>query len=102
MADSLQYKLRRLSDYKVIPATESLIDPYLPLGAQIVLAALPNTLKTYVALSWACSVATGRPWLGHLTKKGKVLYIALESYHGVLRRKEAWRLQHSVTKEALD
>ena len=46
----LTYKLRRLSDYPVIPSTERLIDPYLPLGGQIVLAALPKTFKTYVAL----------------------------------------------------
>lgn len=38
------YKLHRLSDYEVIPATESLIEPYLPLGAQILLAALPKAL----------------------------------------------------------
>src|SRR5262245_58308847 len=35
-----------------------LIDPYLPLGGQIVLAALPK-IKTFVALHWACCVATG-------------------------------------------
>jgi hypothetical protein len=108
MADSgtlpkFKYKLHRLSDYDVIPATESLVDPWLPLGAQIVLAALPKTLKTYVALSFACCVATGHKWLGQYpVKKARVLYIALESYHGVLRRKEAWRKRHGFTKADLD
>ena len=101
MADPT-YKLRRLSDYPVIPSTERLIDPYLPLGGQIVLAALPKTFKTYVALSWCCCVVTGHPWLDHPVKKGKVLYIALESYHGVLRRKEAWRKKHGYSKADLD
>src|SRR5262245_60481946 len=96
------YKLQRLSDYPVIPSTERLIDPYLPLGGQIVLAALPKTFKTFVALSWACCVATGHEWLERQVKKGKVLYIALESYHGVLRRKEAWRKKHECSKEDLD
>jgi hypothetical protein len=101
MAD-LTYKLLRLSDYPVIPSSERLIDPYLPLGGQIVLAALPKTFKTYVALSWCCCVVTGHPWLDHPVKKGKVLYIALESYHGVLRRKEAWRKRHGYSKPDLD
>jgi AAA domain-containing protein len=87
-ARALTYKLQRLSDYSVIPSTERLIDPYLPLGGQIVLAGLPKTFKTFVALHWA--------------EKGKVLYIALESYHGVLRRKEAWRKRHGYSKQDLD
>src|SRR5262249_13743829 len=98
----LTYKLRRLSDYSEIPSTERLIDPYLPLGGQIVLAALPKTFKTFVALSWACCVATGHKWLERPVKKGRVLYIALESYHCVLRRKEAWREKHGYSKEDLD
>ena len=101
-ADALTYKLQRLSDYSEIPSTERLIDPYFPLGGQIVLAALPKTFKTYVSLSWACCVATGHNWLGHPVKKGKVLYIALESYYGVLRRKEAWRKRHGYSKADLD
>jgi RecA-family ATPase len=75
----LTYKLRRLSDYPVIPSTELLIDPYLPLGGQIVLAALPKTFKTFVALYWACCIATGHLCLGRPVKKGKVLCIALET-----------------------
>src|SRR5262245_52758243 len=99
---NIVYKLQRLSDYKVIPATESLIEPCLPLGAQILLAALPKTLKTYLALTWACCVATGEKFLGRPVKKGRVLYVALESYHGVLRRKEAWRLRHKKSRTDLD
>ena len=44
MADPT-YKLRRLSDYLVIPSTERLIDPYLPLGGQIVLACVAEDLQ---------------------------------------------------------
>ena len=101
MAD-LKYKLQRLSDYPEIPSTERLIDPYLPLGGQILLAALPKAFKTYVGLSWACCVATGHQWLGRPVQKGRVLYVALESYHGVLRRKEAWRKKHGYSIEDLD
>ena len=32
--------------------------------------------KTFVALDWALSVATGRSWQGKQTKQGPVVYIA--------------------------
>jgi hypothetical protein len=63
---------------------------------------MPKSLKTFLALSWACCVVTGHDWLGHPVKKGKVLYIALEDYFGVLRRLEAWRLKHRYSKADLD
>jgi len=97
-----KYKLKRLSDYEVIPSTEWLIEKYLPLGSKAILFALPKKLKTYIGLSWACCVATGRDWLEFPTKKGRVLYIALEGYFGVLRRQEAWRIRHKVSKAELN
>jgi len=91
--------LKRLSDYDVIPATEYLIEPYVPLGALVFVAGLPKTFKTFLSgIDWGYSVATGCQWLGRPTKKGRVLYFALESYHGVLRRAEAWRLFHNKSK----
>jgi hypothetical protein len=99
---ALKYQLKRLSDYPEIPSTDFLIERYLPLGAQIVLASLPKKLKSFIALSWACCVATGLSWLGHATKKGRVLYIALESFHGTLRRQEAWRIHYGKSKADLD
>jgi hypothetical protein len=97
MAD--QKYLKRLSDYDAIPATEYLIEPYVPIGALVFVAGLPKTFKTFLSgIDWGYSVATGCQWLGRSTKKGRVLYFALESYHGVLRRAEAWRLFHKKSK----
>lgn len=38
----------------------------------------PGTGKSFVAISIAASVASGRPWLGRHTKQGRVVYIAGE------------------------
>lgn len=38
----------------------------------------PGVGKTFVAISMAASVATGRPWLGHRTAHGQVVYVAGE------------------------
>jgi hypothetical protein len=91
--------LKRLSDYDAIPATEYLIEPYVPIGALVFVAGLPKTFKTYLSgIDWGYSVATGRKWLGRPTMKGRVAYFALEGYQGVLRRAEAWRLFYKLSK----
>lgn len=52
--------------------------------------------KSFVTISMACSIATGKEWLGHKTKPGKVLYIAGEGFHGVKRRVYGWRMEHDM------
>jgi hypothetical protein len=95
--------LKRLSDYDIIPATDYLIEPYVPIGALIFVCGLPKTFKTYLsAIDWGYSVATGCPWLGRPVRKGRVAYYALEGYQGVLRRAEAWRIFHKNSKADTD
>jgi AAA domain len=104
MADLDKKILKRLSDYDVIPATDYLIEPYLPMGGLVFVCGLPKTFKTYLSgIDWGYSVATGCQWLGRPVRKGRVAYYALEGYHGVLRRAEAWRIFHKhPTRTATD
>jgi RecA-family ATPase len=104
VADSDKKFLKRLSDYDVIPATNHLIEPYVPMGGLVFVCGLPKTFKTYLSgIDWGYSVATGCPWLGRPVRKGRVAYYALEGYHGVLRRAEAWRVFHKhPTRTATD
>jgi hypothetical protein len=98
MADNKKF-LKRLSDYDVIPATEYLIEPYVPMGALIFVAGRPKTFKSFLSgIDWGYSFATQRPWLGRPTRKGRVAYYALEGFDGVLRRAEAWRLFYGLEK----
>ena len=104
LAGKLKYQLSFVSDWGLPPATVWLIDKFIPMGALIAAYALPKKLKTYVALSWACCIAVGLPWPrrqdGIPVKKGKVMYIALESYAGgVKRRVAAWCKAHGVSKK---
>jgi len=90
VASQNQKYLKRLSDYDVIPATDYLIEPYVPMGSLIFVAGLPKTFKSFLnGIDWGYSVATGRKWLGRPTMKGRVAYFALEGFKGVLRRAEA-------------
>jgi hypothetical protein len=99
MANQNQKYLKRLSDYDVIPATEFLIEPYVPMGGLIFVAGRPKTFKSFLSgIDWGYSVATARKWLGRPTRKGRVAYFALEVFDGVLRRAEAWRLFYKLER----
>jgi hypothetical protein len=50
----------------------------------------PGCGKSFLALDWALSVATGRPWQGHAVHPGAVLYIVGEGLAGLGKRRRAW------------
>ncbi|MBN6741262.1 AAA family ATPase [Acidithiobacillus sp. MC6.1] len=68
-----------------------LIKHYIPRKAVIVLLGQPGRGKTYLALDWACHIATGRTWTGNKVKESAtVLYIAGEGQDAIQRRLAAW------------
>lgn len=56
----------------------------------------PGCGKSFLAIDWACRVATGTPWRGHVVKAGSVVYVAGEGQHGFGRRIRAWSEHHGV------
>lgn len=48
--------------------------------------------KTFIAIDWACCVATGRPWCDQPTVQGAVFYLAGEGMSGIRKRTKAWEL----------
>ena len=54
----------------------------------------PKTGKTFTLLWLACCVASGTAFAGHKTRRGAVLYIAMEGTGGILKRLEALRLKY--------
>ncbi|WP_338892559.1 AAA family ATPase [Rhodococcus sovatensis] len=65
------------------------------------LVAAPKSFKSFLALSWSCSVATGTPWLSRDVDQGGVLYMVGEGALGVKKRVAAWETYHGVRAEAL-
>ena len=55
-----------------------------------------GSFKSFLALDWACHIATGKDWDGHKVKQGSVLYVAGEGGFGVTQRVRAWELQHQA------
>lgn len=79
-----------------IPDPEPLIDGILDAAAFGLLVGQSGSFKSFLALDWACSIATGTPWLGHAVAQGRVLYCAGEGVLGIKKRIHAWEAQNGV------
>jgi hypothetical protein len=96
-------KLLTRSDLHKLPDPEPLIDNVLDLGTTALLYGKWSTGKTFIALDWALSVATGRTWFDRPTTGRKVLYVVGEGAFGFKGRADAWETgwQTTVTDESL-
>ena len=80
-----------------LPPLEPLIADTLELGTIGMLAGPYGSCKSFVALSWAASIATGTPWHGRsVARSGPVVYVAGEGASGVGPRLSAWEKAHGV------
>ncbi len=52
--------------------------------------------KSFLAIDWATTIATGGVWHDRPTRPGSVFYIAGEGHRGIGRRLRAWELHHQV------
>jgi archaellum biogenesis ATPase FlaH len=87
------YRCDELTDEE---ETDSLVEDYIDVGSIIELFGEPSAGKTFVAIDWACSVATGIFWHGRVTKQRRVLYVASEGGRGFKKRLRAWERRHSI------
>lgn len=90
---------------RFIPASEFLkaptppnwmIDGIAETDSFCVLFGDPESGKSFMAMDWACCVATGTDWKGKAVKRGPVLYINGEGHNGVNRRLTAWSIANGV------
>jgi RecA-family ATPase len=100
---SMRDRVLRRHQLRDLPSPEPLIARTLDLRTIALLVGNRSTLKTFIALDWACSVATGHPWQGRPTRAGRVLYVAAEGAFGLHQRIEAWETAWDLsTDETLD
>jgi DNA-binding transcriptional ArsR family regulator len=72
------------------PPTEFAIDGILPERCLASLYGAPRSYKTFIAISMAASLATGRSWNGREVRRKRVLYIIAEGVSGFGKRLDAW------------
>jgi hypothetical protein len=92
----LDAKLLTRSALHQLPEPEPLIDNVLDQGTTALLYGRWSTYKTFIALDWAASVATGRRWQGRETQCRTSLYVAGEGAYGYRARVDAWEQAWAV------
>ncbi len=78
------------SALRELPDPEPLIDNVLDQGTTALLYGRWGTAKSFIALDWAASVATGRNWQGRPVEQRRALYVAAEGAFGFKGRIDAW------------
>ena len=58
-----------------------------------------GSFKSFAAVSWACHIATGKPWNGAKVEQGAVLYVVGEGGVGVPRRIRAWADEYNEGRD---
>lgn len=87
-------------DLDNLPGPEPLLGTLLFRKNLVVLAGAPGSFKSFVALDWAGSVATGKLWQGHRAQRGTVVYLAGEGDTGLPKRIRAWEKAHNDGRKA--
>jgi hypothetical protein len=82
--------LVRRSALRTLPKPEPLIAGVMSRRSVVVLVGPSNSGKTFVSLSWACSVGTGHDWLGRRVHRTPALYSVGEGAGGLDARIGAW------------
>ena len=93
------FKLRLASEFDC-SEPDWLIDGLVEVGALVMLFGEPGIGKSFLAIDWAYSVATGSDFLGRPVQQGAVVYIAGEGHRGFGRRREAWELHSGIDTSA--
>lgn len=87
---ALAERLLTRSALRNLPDPQPLIDRVLDQGTVALLYGRWGTGKSFIALDWAASVATRRPWQGRSTEQRQTLYVAAEGAFGLKGRVAAW------------
>jgi hypothetical protein len=77
------------------------IDDWLPTESNCLLYAPKDHLKSFFAVDWFMSIASGLDWNGFEVLQGACVYIAGEGNAGLGRRMKAWSIRHDVNMESL-
>lgn len=91
-----QVLVRCRAELAALPQPSPLWEGWLYASSPALLAAPGGVGKSALALGLACAVTHGIPYLGHETRRGRVLYIAGEGEHALDRRLRAWEVANGI------
>lgn len=79
-------------DLAQIPPPEWLIEGILPAQGFVALCSDPGVGKTFLAIDWALSIASGQTWCDRKVVQGPVVYVFGEGGNGIGKRLQAWQI----------
>jgi len=85
-----------LADLKYLPRPQWLVEGLVHRDTLAAVAASKSAFKTFLALDWGLSIATGRDWNGRKVVQGNVLHLVGEGSSGIILRAEAWQEHHNT------
>lgn len=91
----MAFKLISANELKDFPPPLWLIDGFIEEGVLAVLYGAPGEGKSFVALDWALSIATGTAWQGRTVMHGPTVYVVAEGSRNIGKRIAAWRSEHT-------
>lgn len=80
----------------IIRAVSWLIFGLVEKGGLVQIFGDPGSFKSFLAIAWACCVASKVDFCGRAVKGGPVVYIAGEGQNGLARRFKAWAIRNHV------
>jgi hypothetical protein len=91
-------RIYRETELDDLPEPTWQIEGMLPTEGFGVFFGAPEAFKSFVALDLAFCTALGLDWHGHAVRKGRVVYVAAEGFHGAALRKRAWKESRGITE----
>jgi hypothetical protein len=88
-----------IEDLGQLPPPKWLIHGLFEQDGLVMLVGPPGSFKSFLAIDWALSIASGRNWSGRPTEPGRVLYALGEGKASLLKRVEAWMWRNQLTRE---
>ncbi|WP_197048251.1 AAA family ATPase [Mycobacterium paragordonae] len=102
LGDPVSRRWRTLDELDNLSGTDWLVDKLLPAASLTHLVGMSQSLKSFIALDMALSVATGTPFAGSarfgVTDPAPVLYIVGEGVRGISKRVRAWCKQRGIDR----
>jgi hypothetical protein len=81
---------RSLAEIAALKPPRWLIARHIPENSLMALFGRFSTCKSFLAISWALSIASGKPWLRRHAQQGHVFYISAEGTAGIVKRAMAF------------
>lgn len=99
--DEQGFRLIGLSEIRQeLTGAQWLVKPFIERVALTVMFGESGTLKTFVALDLALSIAFGVDFHGHPTHQAPTVYVCGEGAGGIGRRVEAWLIDRQLTDQS--